>query len=243
LAFRSRQRAFLGTWFISALLATACHDVESDPLAVAVAPEAHGAVLVAPELPDIPTLLAREGLNGSGGSEAMDWLQSWEVSGAEGDALRNSLYRSVTSQLFPRLGEEGVLELLSQNKASLSAAESATALLVSEAIQSAVDEAWRLHDWAERAFLEGDSRRALERVLRSGDALRKVGPKQVASALVDRADRALRRSQEPPPYSEEELARIRRLLNGAREALREGDYPLAIRRAYYSCQLLGAGPN
>ena len=74
------------------------------------------------------------------------------------------------------------------------------------------------------------------------DILREISPKQVAQGLVEKATEAWRRNQESETYSGEELTRIRRLTMGAIEALAEGDYPQAIRRAYYACQLLGADP-
>jgi hypothetical protein len=212
-------------------------------LALAVASEAHGAVLVSPGLPSIPELLSREETAGGGGSEALDWMESWDLGAREGRMMRARLYSPVAGQLYPLLGDKGVAELLSQTEASVRAAESAGALLISQEIHDALENAWRFYDWAKHALSEGDGQRALERTLRSGDALREVGPKQVARALMDRADEALRRTEDLPTYSEEELTRIRRLTNGAREALGEGDYPRAIRRAYYACQLLGAGPS
>ena len=89
----------------------------------------------------------------------------------------------------------------------------------------------------------GDGWAAIEAMLRSADALRSVSPYQVASGLLNRARMSLRRIGELPSYSQEELAQIRRLTSGAEEAFADGDYPRAIRRAYYACQLLGADPS
>jgi hypothetical protein len=75
------------------------------------------------------------------------------------------------------------------------------------------------------------------------DALWEVSPQQVAFELVRKAEGDYGRIRASDTYSEEELTRIRRLTTGAAEALEEGDYPLAIRRAYYACQLLGAYPT
>jgi hypothetical protein len=66
---------------------------------------------------------------------------------------------------------------------------------------------------------------------------------QLAVALADLAAEGLRRTEGSDAYTEQELSRIRRLTGGAREALEEGDYPRAIRRAYYACRLLGVGPG
>lgn len=68
-------------------------------------------------------------------------------------------------------------------------------------------------------------------------------PELLATTLADLADEGLRRTEGSATYSEQELTRIRRLTGGAREALDEGDYPRAIRRAYYACRLLGVEPG
>jgi len=77
---------------------------------------------------------------------------------------------------------------------------------------------------------------------RAADALWQVSPRQVATELIERAEKFLGRNPAFGSYSQEELIRIRRLMYGASEALDAGDYPRAIRRAYYACQLLGANP-
>jgi hypothetical protein len=68
-------------------------------------------------------------------------------------------------------------------------------------------------------------------------------PELLATTLAELADERLRRTEGSGTYSEQELTRIRRLTGGAREALDEGDYPRAIRRAYYACRLLGVEPG
>lgn len=68
-------------------------------------------------------------------------------------------------------------------------------------------------------------------------------PELLATTLADLAEEGLRRTEGSAAYSEQELSRIRRLTGGAREALEEGDYPRAIRRAYYACRLLGVEPG
>ena len=90
--------------------------------------------------------------------------------------------------------------------------------------------------------MTGDAVRALELSMDAADALWEVSPRQVAADLIQRAEEALGRNPGPDAYSQEELTRVRRLMYGASEAVEEGDYPRAIRRAYYACQLLGANP-
>jgi hypothetical protein len=170
-------------------------------------------------------------------------MESWDLSGREGRMLRARLYAPVASLMYPLLGETGVQDLLSRTESSVRAAENAGALLISQEIHDALENAWRYHDWAKHALSQGNGEVALERTLRAGDALREVSPRQVARALLERAEEALRRRDDPPAYNEEELGRIERLAKGAREALGEGDFSRAIRRAYYACRLLGVGPG
>jgi hypothetical protein len=126
---------------------------------------------------------------------------------------------------------------------SLTAVEGVGAVVQSDALREALDKAKGSYADAWAAFREGEGVGALSLILQSVDALWEVSPRQVAFELVQKAEGALGRNQASGTYSEEELTRIRRLTTGAAEALEEGDYPQAIRRAYYACQLLGAYPT
>jgi len=221
---------------------SACQDVEDDLLAVAVAPETHGAVLLANELSNVPHLLSEQGLAQEGAAEAEAWWESWSLSEGEGERLRSRIYPSAARRLLPVLGVQGVENVLNENEENLRAVESVGALIVSEPIRDALGRARELRQGALGALQAGNGEGALEKALHSVDALWEVSPKQVAQELVDRASAAFRRIRSEGSYSLEELTRIRRLTIGASEALEQGDYPRAIRRAYYACQLLGADP-
>lgn len=232
----------LGMCVLGTLPLSACQDMDHNPLALAVAPETYGAVLFSEELVTVPHLLSEEGLEAEGSAETEAWWESWRVGGDEGARLRALVYSSATRRLFPVLGEAGVSELLARHGEGLAAAEQIRPFLASEAVRSSLRRAASLHAEARASLGNGEAEVALGLVLRSADALWEVTPLQVASELVERAGGALGRIPEPVPYSQQELTRIRRLLNGAKEALGQGDYPLAIRRAYYACQLLGVDP-
>ncbi|MGW8268665.1 MAG: hypothetical protein ACWGSQ_20030, partial [Longimicrobiales bacterium] len=224
------------------LSASACEDLGNDPLATAVAPETHGAVLLTEGLPTLSDLLARHGLAEPAESYLDTWWRSWDLGFPEGQKVRATLYSPVSATLYPYLLEEGVAALLAENEKALKAARAVELLLVADAVEGAMRNAWRYHDQAVDALGRGLGELSLSLALRSADAVREVSPEQVARALLQQANDALRRNREVVPYSEEELIRIRRLTNGAAEALESGDYPRAIRRAYYACQLLGVGP-
>lgn len=88
------------------------------------------------------------------------------------------------------------------------------------------------------AEARGDRPAAREAVIRGADALRQVGPEAAARSLQGEVERRLGRLGADAPYSVEDLDRLGRLARGAREALDEGDWVLAIRRAFYAKGIL-----
>jgi hypothetical protein len=233
----------LGVCVAWTLSLSACEDMGNDPLAMAVAPETHGAVLLSDGLPTAPELFSEHDLVGQGGEELNGWWDSWDLDRRDGRRIRTELYPSLAGRLFPYLLEDGVADLLARNEKSLRAVQSAEILLVAKAVEAATEHAWHLHNLAVSALERGRGELALVHAFASADAIREVSPEQVAGALLHQAREALRRNKDAESYSEEELIRIRRLTGGAEQALEAGDYPRAIRRAYYACQLLGAGPG
>jgi len=209
-----------------------------------VAPETHGAVALGGGLPSVPELVDAHGLDPETVAELETWRESWSLVTAEGALVRSTqVYPAVVARLFPLLHRPGVADLLDENDEALRSAKRLGVLLANEEVETAVEQALRFHQKARNALESGDGKGALRLALQSADALRAVAPRQVASDLVAVAQEHLRRKGFPETYPEEELNRIRRLANGAEEALAEGDYPRAIRRAYYACQLLGAEPG
>ncbi len=223
---------------------SACREAHDDPLAVAVAPETHGALGFPRELASVPHLLDHQGLKEEGAAEAGAWWASWDLSPEEGDRLRSRIYPSVARRILPGLGDEGLLRILVGNEERLDAVENLGTLFPPRhPAREAAGRARELHRSAVDARERGDPEEALERLLQSVDALWRVRPEEVAEDLLIRAEEARRRIEGASTYSQEELTRIRRLTAGAREALEAGDYPQSIRRAYYACQLLGADPS
>jgi len=161
---------------------------------------------------------------------------------SEGARLRNQIYPLVSGRLFPLLGISGTRDLLGRNALDISAVESLTSMLESEAVTGALERAGELNREARSLLAEGRGEEALALALGAADALWEVSPQQVGAELLLRATDALGRIREDDAYTEEELIRIRRLMHGAQEAMESGDYPGAIRRAYYACQLLGVNP-
>jgi hypothetical protein len=217
-------------------------DEKGNPLVVAVAPETRGAIVLGDGLPTVPQLLSRYGLGHAGAAEAEAWWDSWSLEPAEGAHLRERVYPSAAARLNSLVGMPEMEDLLARGEQTLVAAGGLEAMTDSPELHGAVARARTLLSDARRAMGAGDAERSLELFFRATDTLWELTPTQVAMDLLNRAEEALRRNRHDDAYSEEELIRIRRLIHGASEALDAGDYPGAIRRAYYACQLLGASP-
>jgi len=217
-------------------------DADTHPLGTGVAPETHGAVLFAEEFSTVPQLLTDHGLALEGALESEAWWDSWTMAGPEGPQLRSKIYPSAAQRLYPVLGLGGVQDVLDGNTVGLSSVEAVGAMIDSEVVSHALGRARELHSEAWRALGRREGEVALGLALRTADVLWAVSPQQVAADLIEQASDAMGRNSGLDSYSHEELIRIRRLLYGASEAFGQGDYPRAIRRAYYACQLLGPDP-
>jgi hypothetical protein len=230
--------------FIAISAVSGCRDVSPDGVATIVAPETRAALVLPDRLPTVPELLEREGLSSPGAAaEAETWRDSWTMGGEEGADLRDGIYGSLALRLLPHLDVAGVLEIVRRNETSLAAAEVHRGTSTPEPIGKAIEEARRLHDLSREALHGGRGEEALELALRASDALRETDPGRVAALLTTRALDAVRRNRDVPSYSKEKVDRARRLAMGAEKALEDGDYPRAIRRAYYACQILGVNPG
>lgn len=238
--FRNRLLLTLGMSVFYALPLSACQDTDIESI-TAAAPETVGAAALAGGLLSVPDLIQAQGLQGGDETDVEAWWDSWALSPAEGAQVREEVYPTISARLYPLLSHRGVSELLTRNENTLRVAKGVGAVMEDAEIETALEMAFLFHDRAWSALEHGDGEGALGLALHSADALRVVSPQQVASGLLSRAEDALRRKGDSPAYSQEELTRIRRLANGAKEALTDGDYPRAIRRAYYACQLLGVG--
>lgn len=223
---------------VSTLLVSGCQDVGEDPMAIYVSAGADGAALLGESLPTIPTLLLDYGLETEGVAEMEAWEASW-ADGEGGVDLREVVHRSSVERLLPLMGRSGVEDVIARNALNIDAVEDLGPMIQSPAIRQALGGAGAFLDEARAALVEGREGEALLLALKASDTLWEVSPQQVAANLLRLAEDHLRRNGPPPSYTEEELTRVRRLMFGSSEARKNGDYPGAIRRAYYACQLLG----
>lgn len=223
---------------VAAAALGACRDAPTDPLVGLVAQEAYAALAVGVSFPDPGAWRASGWLEEEGAQALEAWRDSWDLPAAEGGEAREGTYPILAASVA-RGAERGALDaelaLLAEGvtRAEALVAEGSPAHVVT-GIQIARAE----HEAAASALAAGDPLAAVTALLRGGDALREVGPEAVARSLQSQAEAGLGSIPDPHPYSEQELERLRRLVRGGRQALEEGDWVLAIRRAFYAKALL-----
>lgn len=240
ISFLSRSVGFLGVCVFFTLPLSSCADAESHPLALAVASETHGAVLLGEDLPTVPNLLAGTLAGHDEPALSASWWDSWQLEEARGVEARQQIYPLVAYLLASEMSDSGVEELLDRVESNIASVNGVAIHLDPGIIGPALRQARQLHREAADAWAGGDPTASLKLVLETADVLWSLSPQRVAMGLIKEASETLGRKDSRASYSEEELIRIRRLIFGAKEALGEEDYPGAIRRAYYACQLLGA---
>ncbi|HSG09411.1 MAG TPA: hypothetical protein VLA36_13705 [Longimicrobiales bacterium] len=223
----------------------ACRDAPTDPMVGLVAAEAGGALAMGVVLPD-PSAWAAPGRDAEADRAVEAWQRSWDLPLTEARQVRASAYPSLVR------GAAAVVtpEVLTQETAALGeGVRRAVALdvtLLPSYVAAGLVEASAQHAEAVAAAARGDIEALLAALIRGGDALREVGPEAVARDLVAQAEAALGRVSPDDPYSDQDLERLRRLIQGGRQAVDDGDWVLAIRRAYYAKGLMtenGRGPS
>lgn len=215
--------------FLAVAMLAACGDSPTDPMAGLVAGDT-GLAALALELP-LPAPVE------DGRAEAA-WRDSWTRPVLEGRAARDDLYRTLARARAFQADDAELAEAVGFLRTGVRRASSLDLDVLPAFLAAGVAEARARLRSADRAALAGDATRAWEDLLRGADALREIGPEAVARTAVARADEAYRRIQADAPYTEKERERIRRLVWGGRQALEEGDWAGAIRRAYYAEGLL-----
>lgn len=223
---------------ITAIGLSACQDSATDPMVGLVAPESEAALALGMAFSD-PGGWVEEGSLDRGAERALgDWRDSWLADPDEGRAERAATYEPLAEALAARLGPRDVDAKLDLLAKGVRRARGIGSQGLPSRLSERIDAAGTSLSAALAARDRGDARAAIEEVLRGGDALREVGPEAVARALDREVQEGFRRLRADESYSEQDLVRIRRLVDGARDALSEGSWVLAIRRAYYARALL-----
>jgi hypothetical protein len=218
--------------------ASGCQDALTDPMVGLVAGESEGALALGISLPDPARLAPEEGLSLDGTRALEAWRMSWSVAPEDGHRAREAVYGDLARALAPTLDADRMEAALSGLSEGVAHARVIASEDLPPRLAEGVEEAETFREAAVTAWKRGRAVRAVEDVIRAADALREVGPEAVARALQREVEATFGRVSEGGPYSEKDLERLTRLVEGGRDALAEGSWVLAIRRAYYARALL-----
>ena len=228
----------LGAAALAGLCLAGCRDAPGDPLAALVAPETQGALALRAELPALPDLAVRGGVE-ERVEEALElWELSWTGDPAESRELRAEAYRRAAPEVADALGREEARRMLDDMGLALSAVATLDEAALEADLRAEVARARTLHRKAERALDAGDLAGTFALEMEAADALRAIAPPVVANSLLIRAEAALEADADTA-LSEEDRERVERMVEGARRAADAEEWSRAIRRAFYASQLLG----
>lgn len=188
--------------------------------------------------PDPAVWAGEHALHGEGARALERWQRSWELALEPGRSERAAAYPALAEALADVLTSEDLgLELAVLDEAVLRAG-AVTGPSLPAHLRQGIERAAEAARRAREAHGAGDRVGTLVDLMGGGDALREVGPEAVARALQVEVEERLRRVSAPHAYSAEDLERVRRLVQGGRQAVDAGDWGLAIRRAFYARGLL-----
>lgn len=231
---RSRRRLLVAAAASCAVFVTAACDAGTDPVEGLVAAETDVAALALGLPLPTPDHRAFDPTDGPAASALAEWRRSWDLPQEEGVAARDLLYPVLAGALVGGLDRQDILEEADALNDGVQAARRLVGDDAPPAVTRGIARASGARAAAVDALRREDRRTAIGYLLRGGDALRAVGPEAVARTVVEEAEEAFRRIADDPTYSDQERTRISRLVRGSRQALDEGEWALAIRRAYYA---------
>ncbi len=228
-----------------AIAATACTDAVG-PASVLTTTETAPALNVETSLPTLPALVSAALEAGAAGTAAsarepdrlMDALAVWTsapFAGTGMEAERQRARHIAAPDLAAILGAERVDDLT--RRLGFWVEVGSRSLAADGTLGAALSHARTRLVEARLSRNAGDLAGALEATMAAADALHVATPQGVAERLVGRARVLL--GQRRDEVDDASVRRADRLLRNAEEALADGDYPLAIRRAFYAGQLLG----
>ena len=233
---------------IAVALATlaGCEDASVDPAALLVAPETRAALEFATKVQLLPDLMTKHEIEDRVAPAIGLWTESWDEEPEAGSLLRRRAYRIASRELAEVALPLELWESLSSLEQLIGSAQALGSGPLPVDLQVAVDRARTLHERAEDALASGSSREAIELAFESSDALRAVGAEAVVNRLLREVEESLdsvsaRRNEVPSAYDQVDVERAERMTRGAREAREDGEYELAIRRAFYAWQILQEG--
>ncbi len=218
-----------------------CEDATTDPLARMVAEETAGALALGVDLPHAGSWTVPDDAAPELADAVVRWLTSWDLPGDEGRGVRSLTYGPLAMLFVPQFGRGGIGEQLDRLAEGVRRALELPEVQLPERIRVRIWEASNAHALAWDALRAENLQDAMVQLLTGSDALREVGPEAVARTMVSEVDVERRSISAGDRYSEQDIERLDRLLQGGREALSQQDWVRAIRRAYYARGLMASG--
>lgn len=229
----------------------ACGDAPSEPETLLVARETQAALQVSEALPTLPRLVARADSAASGTGPVLEdavalWLDGRASLDDDGLALSEEAYGLAAPELARVLGPEELGVALRDLEEWIYLARSLVGMDDRLDLRATVEAGAALTRQAAELAESGDSTAAYQTLLRAADRLHATTPWAVSGRLIRSVEADLEKrgithlDRNPAPADERAvtLARVQRLLDGAREARDGGDAALALQRAFYAGRLL-----
>ena len=222
-----------GVLLLGVLLAgicAGCHESPADPLSAITTVETVPALALAAPIPSRGEWTERVPGDPDLPALARAWDDSWTQD--EGEVIRVAARAQAVPILYEALGESSARTAL----ASLAWLRSDPDFLdaLPRSLADPLLDALLMADRGQAALEAGKGEQALGWGLAAADRVRSVTTEAVARRLVRRGEALLARDSAQGG----DLERATHLVKGARRALDEGDYTLAIQRAFYACQVL-----
>ena len=219
----------------------ACEDATTDPLARLVAQETAGALALGVDLPHPGSWTVPDDASPASADAVVRWSSSWDLPGDEGREVRSLTYEALATLFVPEFGRGGIGEQLDRLSEGVRRALELSEIELPERIRIRLAEASLEQVLAREARRTENLQAAMAHLLEGADALREVGPEAVARTMVSEVNEERRSISVDAPYSEQDLERLDRLLQGGSEALSQQDWVRAIRRAFYARGLMASG--
>jgi hypothetical protein len=247
---RSRCRAAAALLLLAVF--AACSDASHAPTALLVAPETQAALEVGSSLPALPELAAAADRAGLGPAEVDALARAralWSRADSATDptrarALRAEANRAAAPVLAQSLDSTSLAD--ARQKLQRWSELAGTALKGADLpeLARAVADGSALLRRAGDAARAGDRAGAVQATLDASERLSETTPRAVALRLTTADEAALEaarggKAARGDGSASHRLDRVERLVRGARQAVDQGKYDVAIRRAYYARQLLG----
>ena len=220
---------------------SACEEATTDPLARLVAQETAGALALGVDLPHPGSWIVPDDASAASADAVVRWSSSWDLPGDEGRGIRSLTYEPLATLFVRELGRGGIGEQLDRLSEGVRRALELPEIQLPERIRIRLSEAANAQVLAREALRTENLQTAMVQLLKGADALREVGPEAVARTMVSEVNTERGSISLDDAYSEQDLERLDRLLQGGSEALSQQDWVRAIRRAFYARGLMASG--